>query len=153
MSVDGVRIDGPMNDRYDEVLTDEALAFLADLHRRFDGRRRELLSVREQRYADLAAGGTLDFLTETKDVREDESWRVADPAPGLVDRRAEITGPTDRKMMINALNSGAKVFMADLEDATSPTWDNVVTGQANLATFQESRAFSGTISGVPRGHS
>ena len=132
MSVDGVRIDGPMNDRYDEVLTDEALAFLADLHRRFDGRRRELLSVREQRYADLAAGGTLDFLTETKDVREDESWRVADPAPGLVDRRAEITGPTDRKMTINALNSGARVWLADLEDANTPLWENMIEGQLNL---------------------
>ena len=132
MSVDGVRIDGPMNDRYDEVLTDEALAFLADLHRRFDGRRRELLSARGQRYADLAAGGTLDFLTETKDVREDESWRVADPAPGLVDRRAEITGPTDRKMTINALNSGARVWLADLEDANTPLWENMIEGQLNL---------------------
>ena len=127
-----VRVDGPMRDRYDEVLTSEALDFLADLHRRFDGRRRELLALREQRYAELAAGGTLDFLSETKDVREDESWRVAEPAPGLVDRRAEITGPTDRKMTINALNSGARVWLADLEDANTPLWENMVEGQLNL---------------------
>src|SRR4051812_4946329 len=105
----GVEINGPMHERYDEVLTPEALALLAELHRSFDARRRELLEIRQGRYADLAAGGTLDFLADTKDVREDESWRVADPAPGLEDRRVEITGPTDRKMTINALNSGAKV--------------------------------------------
>ena len=129
---DGVRIDGPMKDRYDEVLTGEALAFLADLHRRFDGRRRELLDLRAQRYDELAAGGTLDFLTETKDVREDDTWRVADPAPGLVDRRCEVTGPTDRKMTINALNSGARVWLADFEDANTPLWENMVEGQLNL---------------------
>ncbi|MBA2770266.1 MAG: malate synthase A [Sporichthyaceae bacterium] len=129
---DGVRIDGPMKDRYDEVLTEESLAFLADLHRRFDGRRRELLDLRAQRYDELAAGGTLDFLTETKDVREDDSWRVADPAPGLVDRRCEVTGPTDRKMTINALNSGARVWLADHEDANTPLWENMVEGQLNL---------------------
>jgi malate synthase len=127
-----VRVEAPMKDRYDEILTDDALAFLADLHVTFDARRRELLSLREQRYAELAAGGTLDFLAETKDVREDESWRVAEPAPGLVDRRTEITGPTDRKMTINALNSGAKVWLADLEDANTPLWENMVEGQLNL---------------------
>ncbi|HEX4698661.1 MAG TPA: malate synthase A [Actinomycetes bacterium] len=127
-----VRIDAPMKDRYDEILTDDALAFLADLHVAFDARRRELLSLREQRYAELAAGGTLDFLAETKDVREDDSWRVAEHAPGLVDRRAEITGPTDRKMTINALNSGARVWLADLEDANTPLWENMVEGQLNL---------------------
>ncbi|MBA2768017.1 MAG: malate synthase A [Sporichthyaceae bacterium] len=132
MTTDGVRIDGPMKDGYDEVLSDDALAFLADLHRRFDGRRRELLAMRDERYAELATGGTLDFLAETKDVREDESWRVAEPAPGLVDRRCEITGPTDRKMTINALNSGARVWLADLEDANTPHWENVVEGQLNL---------------------
>ncbi len=129
---DGVRIDGPMNDRYDEVLTEEALEFLAGLHRAFDGRRRELLTARDQRYAELAAGGLFDFLAETKDVREDDSWRVAEPAPGLVDRRAEITGPTDRKMTINALNSGARVWLADLEDANTPLWENMIEGQLNL---------------------
>ena len=138
-TTDGVRIDGPMKDRYDEVLTEEALAFLADLHRRFDGRRRELLALRDERYAELAAGGTLDFLADTKDVRDDDSWRVAEAAPGLVDRRAEITGPTDRKMTINALNSGARVWLADLEDANTPHWENVVEGQLNLHDAVERR--------------
>ena len=96
-STQGVRVDAPMKDRYDEVLTDEALDFLAGLHRAFDARRRELLALRGQRYAELAGGGSLDFLPETKDVREDDSWLVAPHAPGLVDRRAEITGPTDRE--------------------------------------------------------
>ncbi len=128
---DGVQVTGPMGPRFDEVLTSKALAFLADLHRRFDGRRRELLTAREDRYAALAAGGTLDFLPETQGVR-DGDWRVADPAPGLVDRRVEITGPVDRKMTINALNSGAKVWLADFEDASTPTWDNAVNGQLNL---------------------
>src|SRR5690349_11113962 len=87
----GVEITGPMGDRYDEILTAEALDLVAELHRTFDARRRELLDRRKEREADLANGGTLDFLDETKDVREAE-WRVADPAPGLVDRRVEITG-------------------------------------------------------------
>jgi malate synthase len=129
---DGVEIIGPIHERYDEVLTPEALALLAALHRSFDARRRELLDARQVRYADLSAGGTLDFLTETKDVREDETWRVADPSPGLEDRRVEITGPTDRKMTINALNSGAKVWLADHEDANTPLWENMVGGQLNL---------------------
>src|SRR3954454_10890570 len=129
---DGVEITGPMHDRYDEILTPEALTLLAGLHRSFDARRRELLEARQARHAALAAGGTLDFLAETKDVREDESWRVADPAPGLVDRRVEVTGPTDRKMTINALNSGARCWLADQEDANSPLWENVVNGPLNL---------------------
>jgi malate synthase len=129
---DGVEIIGPMHERYDEVLTPEALTLLAALHRSFETRRRDLLEARQARSADLSAGGTLDFLTETKDVREDETWRVADPAPGLEDRRVEITGPTDRKMTINALNSGAKVWLADHEDANTPLWENMVGGQLNL---------------------
>src|ERR671928_27760 len=137
--IPGVEIAGPMHDRYDEVLTDEALDFLATLHRRFQGRRRELLELRAQRYAELAAGGTLNFLPETKDIREDDSWRVPDPAPGLVDRRTEITGPTDRKMTINALNSGARVWLADLEDANTPLWENMVSGQLNLRDAIERR--------------
>ncbi|MEP6760854.1 MAG: malate synthase A [Sporichthyaceae bacterium] len=136
---EGVRIDGPIKDRYDEVLTEEALAFLADLHRQFDGRRRELLALRDSRYAELSAGGTLDFLAETKDVREDDSWRVAEPGRGLVDRRAEITGPTDRKMTINALNSGARVWLADLEDANTPLWEVMIEGQLNLRDAIERR--------------
>ena len=136
---DGVQINGPMAPRFDEVLTDEALAFLADLHRTFDARRRELLLAREERYAALAAGGTLGFLPETQEIR-DGDWKVADPAPGLADRRAEMTGPVDRKMTINALNSGAKVWLADFEDASTPTWDNAVNGQLNLMD-----ALDGTI--------
>src|SRR5829696_9112045 len=130
--VDGVEVAGPRDDRYDEVLTERALRLLARLHRELDGRRRQLLAAREERYAELAAGGTLGFLPETKDIREDPAWRVAEPAPGLVDRRVEITGPTDRKMTINALNSGAKVWLADLEDANTPHWANVVGGQQSL---------------------
>ncbi|MBA2773813.1 MAG: malate synthase A [Nocardioidaceae bacterium] len=127
-----VVVTGPVRERFDEVLTDDALQFLAALHRNFDARRRELLDLRHQRYQALADGGTLDFLSDTLEVREDDSWRVADPAPGLVDRRAEITGPTDAKMTINALNSGAKVWLADYEDANTPLWENMVQGQLNL---------------------
>ncbi len=127
----GVDVTGPMHDRYHEILTPEALGLLAELHRSFDARRRELLGRREERDAELAAGAMLDFLDETKDVREGE-WRVADPAPGLVDRRVEITGPTDAKMTINALSSGAKVWLADHEDANTPLWENVIEGQLNL---------------------
>jgi malate synthase len=127
----GVEITGPLRDRYDEVLTPGAMGLLAELHRAFDERRRELLARRKEREAELSAGGTLDFLDETKDVRE-ARWRVADPAPGLVDRRVEITGPTDAKMTINALNSGAKVWLADQEDANTPLWENVIEGQLNL---------------------
>ena len=130
--VDGVTVTGPREDRFDEVLTPAAGRLLARLHREFDRRRRELLAARDQRYAELAAGGTLGFLPETKDVREDQSWRVAGPAPGLVDRRVEITGPTDRKMTINALNSGAKVWLADFEDANTPLWHNLISGHLNL---------------------
>ena len=137
--IDGVRVDGPVNDRYDEVLTDEALSFLAGLHRAFDARRRELVAARAARYEEIARGGSLDFLAETKDVREDDTWRVAPHSPGLVDRRAEITGPTDRKMTINALNSGAKVWLADLEDANTPLWENVIEGQLNLRDAIERR--------------
>ncbi len=131
-TAEGVRVTAPMKDRYDEILTDDALAFLAGLHRAFDARRRELLDLRAERYAALSDGGLLDFLPETAQVRDDDSWRVAPHAPGLVDRRAEITGPTDRKMTINALNSGAKVWLADLEDANTPLWENMIEGQLNL---------------------
>ena len=113
----------------DEVLTSEALTFLAGLHRTFDARRRELLAARLARQATFDAGQLPDFLPETAHVREDPGWRVAAAPADLDDRRVEITGPVEPKMMINALNSGARVFMADLEDALSPTWENVVTGQ------------------------
>ncbi|GAA3298843.1 malate synthase A [Dactylosporangium vinaceum] len=127
----GVEITGPLGERFAEILTEEALSFLAELHRSFDGRRLELLDLRAQRQADLQAGGTLGFLPQTREVREGD-WRVAEPAPGLEDRRVEITGPTDAKMTINALNSGAKVWLADHEDANTPLWENVVQGQLNL---------------------
>jgi malate synthase len=126
-----VDVTGPVLERFDEVLTAAALDFLADLHRTFEPRRRELLARRAERDADLAAGGMLDFLAQTADVRAGD-WRVAEPAPGLVDRRVEITGPTDAKMTINALNSGAKVWLADHEDANTPLWENVIGGQLNL---------------------
>ena len=135
----GIEITGPMEDRFDEVLTPDAVEFLGALHREFDKRRRELLAARATRYEELANGGTLDFLPETRAVREDDSWRVADPAPGLEDRRAEITGPTDAKMSINALNSGAKVWLADHEDANTPLWENMVRGQLNLRDAIEGR--------------
>ncbi|HUZ11809.1 MAG TPA: malate synthase A [Caulobacteraceae bacterium] len=119
------------HERAGEILTGEALGFLGELHRRFDARRRELLAARQTRQRRFDAGATPDFLAETRAVREGD-WAVAPIPPDLVDRRVEITGPTDRKMIINALNSGAKVFMADFEDATSPTWTNLIEGQANL---------------------
>jgi malate synthase len=131
-SPDGIQITGPVQDRFDEILTPHALELVGLLHRELNGRRLELLQARQRRVEQLAAGGTLDFLEETRHIREDDSWRVADPAPGLVDRRVEITGPTDRKMTINALNSGAKVWLADHEDANTPLWENVVGGQLNL---------------------
>ncbi|MGY1590546.1 malate synthase A [Geodermatophilus sp. SYSU D00708] len=130
--VSGLEVTGPWGERFDEVLTPRALELVALLHRELNGRRLELLDARRARVEALAAGGTLDFLPETAHVRDDDSWQVADPAPGLVDRRVEMTGPTDRKMTINALNSGAKVWLADHEDANTPLWENVVNGQLNL---------------------
>ena len=118
--------------RDDRVLTDEALSFVAGLHRDFNPERERLLADRAARMQRLAAGELPDFLSETKSVRDDPDWRVAEAPADLQDRRVEITGPVDRKMVINALNSGARVFMADFEDANSPTWENCVTGQANL---------------------
>jgi malate synthase len=127
----GIQIHGPVDPAHESILSPAALAFVADLHRRFNPRRLELLRAREERQEAIDAGSPLSFLPETQAVR-DGVWRVA-PAPSdLDDRRVEITGPCDRKMVINALNSGAKVFMADLEDASSPTWTNVVEGQQNL---------------------
>ncbi len=124
----------------EEILTPQAISFLVDLERRFRGRRHELLADRAARQDAFDAGERPDFLASTEHVRNAE-WRI-DPVPGdLHDRRVEITGPVDRKMVINALNSGANVFMADFEDSTSPTWDNVVAGQVNLRD-----AVRGTIS-------
>ncbi|MGZ8364115.1 MAG: malate synthase A, partial [Caulobacteraceae bacterium] len=126
-----IELSAPAVLRGDEVLTPDALAFLAELHRRFDSRRRELLHHRVERQARFDAGELPDFLPETKGIREGD-WRVAPIPADLLDRRVEITGPVDRKMIINALNSGARVFMADFEDATSPTWTNLIEGQVNL---------------------
>ncbi|GAA3214714.1 malate synthase A [Nonomuraea helvata] len=126
-----MEITGPMLDRFDEILTPEALDFVAALQREFGARRLELLEARQARQAELSAGGMLDFLPETKEIREAD-WQVAPPAPGLEDRRVEITGPVDKKMTINALNSGAKVWLADFEDANSPLWENCVAGHLNL---------------------
>ncbi|GAA2248437.1 malate synthase [Streptomyces ruber] len=122
---------GPLP-RQEEVLTDAALAFVAELHRRFTPRRDELLARRAERRAEIARTATLDFLPETAAIRADDSWRVAPAPAALNDRRVEITGPTDRKMTVNALNSGARVWLADFEDASAPTWENVVLGQLNL---------------------
>src|SRR6202789_673985 len=124
-------VTAPIEGRAAEVLTPDALAFLAELHRKFDARRLELLARRTARQARFDAGESPDFLAETAAVRAGD-WRVAPIPADLQDRRVEITGPTDRKMIINALNCGAKVFMTDFEDANAPTWTNMVEGQVNL---------------------
>ena len=129
---EGVEITGPDGDRYDEILTPGALGLIASLEREFGPRRAELLAARAARQEELSAGGMLDFLPGTQQIRQDTAWRVAPPAPGLVDRRVEITGPTERKMTINALNSGANVWLADFEDANTPLWENMIIGQLNL---------------------
>jgi len=127
----GVEIRGAAVERSAEVLTPAALDFVADLARTFEPTRSELLVARAARQAELAAGGDLAFLAETRAVRDGE-WRGADAPAGPPGRQGEITRPTDRKMVINALNSGASVYMADFEDANTPTWDNLVSGQVNL---------------------
>ncbi|HKN79975.1 MAG TPA: malate synthase A [Actinomycetota bacterium] len=129
---DGVEVLGPTEPRFDEILTEEALAFVAGLQREFGGRRAELLDARVERQARLDDGERPGFVEATRSIREAD-WRVAPAPPDLRDRRVEITGPTDRKMVINALNSGARCFMADLEDANAPTWSNMIEGQVNLA--------------------
>ena len=128
----GVEIRGRVDQRYAQVLTPEALGFAAGLERRFGRRRRELLARRSARQTRLDAGERPDFLPATRQVRE-VAWKVAPLPEDLMDRRVEITGPVERKMVINALNSGAKVFMADFEDSTTPTWANLIEGQINLA--------------------
>src|SRR5262245_1972888 len=127
----GIAIAGPETERAAEVLTPESLEFVARLHRELNPRRIELLDARAQRWNRLRAGELPGFLTDTRGVRE-ANWRIPPTPADLSERKVEITGPVDRKMMINALNSGASVFMADLEDANSPTWRNVVDGQGNL---------------------
>ncbi|MEU2241298.1 MULTISPECIES: malate synthase A [Streptomyces] len=134
--------------RQEEVLTEAALAFVAELHRRFTPRRDELLARRAERRAEIARTSTLDFLPETAAIRADDSWKVAPAPAALNDRRVEITGPTDRKMTINALNSGARVWLADFEDASAPTWENVILGQVNLIdAYQRNIDFTDPRSG------
>jgi malate synthase len=125
-------VTGPAVDGAERVLTAEALEFVTELHREFDPERRRLLEARKERMERLAAGELPDFLPETQHIRDDPDWRAAEAPADLQDRRVEITGPVERKMLINALNSGASVFMADFEDANSPTWENCMQGQANL---------------------
>ncbi|EDN08585.1 malate synthase [Histoplasma capsulatum] len=127
-----VAILGPLNDQTRKILTKEATAFLALLQRTFNPTRKALLQRRIDRQAELDRGTLLDFLPETKHIRDNDAWKGAPPAPGLVDRRVEITGPTDRKMVVNALNSDVYTYMADFEDSSAPTWENMVNGQVNL---------------------
>ena len=134
-----LELQGSMRAGFEDVLTPEALEFLAELEHEFGPRRAELLEARRRRRERLADGGSLDFLPDTREIREQE-WQVAPPPADLRQRWVEITGPTDRKMMINALNSGADGFMADFEDANAPTWQNMVTGHLNLRD-----AIAGTI--------
>ena len=128
---EGVEFVAPVTERHTEILTPEAVALVAGLQRAFDARRRELLAARVERQKRLDAGERPDFLPETREIRESE-WTVVPLPKDLLDRRVEITGPVERKMIINALNSGSKVFMADFEDSTTPTWENVIEGQSNL---------------------
>ncbi len=134
----GPEVRGPVEGRLEEVLTDDALTFLGELHERFGGRRRELLEKRRERQARLDQGELLDFLNETRDIREGD-WQVTKAPADLQQRRVEITGPTTAKMVINALNSGADGFMADFEDSNSPTWRNMIEGQVNLTDAIERR--------------
>ncbi|MBD1538519.1 malate synthase A [Arthrobacter sp. S13_S34] len=138
-TINGITMTAQPICRQDEVLTPDALAFIAKLHRSTAARRQELLQARRTRRAEIAAGQDPRFLRETEEIRNDPSWRVAPPAPGLEDRRVEITGPVDKKMTINALNSGAKVWLADMEDSSTPTWRNVIKGQLNLTDALERR--------------
>lgn len=138
---EGVEVTGDLRPGYEEILTRQALELVATLHRELEPRRQERLAARADVVRAVAEGQDLSFLEETASIREDDSWRVAPHAPGLEDRRVEMTGPTDRKMTINAMNSGARVWLADQEDANTPMWANVVEGQINLRD-----AVAGTIS-------
>jgi malate synthase len=128
---DGLHISAPISPEFARILTPEALAFVAKLHRKFEARRQELLARRAARQREFDAGRLPDFLPETKSVR-DADWVIAPQPKDMLDRRVEITGPTDRKMVINALNCGASTFMADFEDANCPTWFNMIDGQINI---------------------
>ena len=127
----GIEITGRISDPFTEILTTDAVAFAARLQRAFGGRRAELLARRAQRQREWDAGKLPDFLSETRAIR-DADWTCASVPADIQNRRVEITGPVDRKMIINALNSGANVFMADFEDANTPKWDNNIQGHINL---------------------
>jgi malate synthase len=131
-SPSGIAVRGKLGPRFEEILTPEALAFLGELHRRFDKTRLALLAARAARQKQFDKGVLPDFLAETKSIRDDASWKVAPIPRDLLNRRVEITGPVDRKMVVNALNSGATDYMADFEDANSPFWSNNIEGQLNL---------------------
>lgn len=128
----GVEVRAPIPDNARHILTKDAVVFLATLHRTFNARRKELLARRVQRQTEIDNGALPDFLPETAHIRDDPHWQGAPPAPGLEDRRVEITGPTDRKMVINALNADVYTYMSDFEDSSTPTWNNMIQGQANL---------------------
>ena len=132
MTLNGSTITPPRIRRQEEILTPEAIDFLRTLHQEFEPRRRELMQRRHRSRAKIANGQDPTFREDTRHIREDDSWTVAPVAPGLEDRRVEITGPVEKKMAINALNSGAKVWLADMEDAHTPSWANVINGQLNL---------------------
>ena len=129
--VEGVTFHAPLSGAAEKILTDEAVRFLAELHRRFNATRLDLLAARVERQVRIDAGERPNFLPETAAIRV-SAWRCAPIPADLMDRRVEITGPVERKMIINALNSGAKVFMADFEDSTTPLWGNLLEGQVNL---------------------
>src|SRR3954451_4783971 len=139
-TIQPLQITALISETYREILSPEALRFLAELSSRFEPRRREVLHAREERWQRLKAGELPVFLDSTREIRESK-WTVAPIPRALQDRRVEITGPVERKMIINALNSGASMFMADLEDSNSPTSDNNIQGQINLRD-----AIAGTIS-------
>ncbi|MCX2750527.1 malate synthase A [Arthrobacter sp. MI7-26] len=138
-TINGITLTAQPIHRQNEVLTPDALEFVAKLHRATAERRQELMQARHTRRGQISGGQDPRFLPETAEIRNDPNWRVAPPAPGLEDRRVEITGPVDRKMTINALNSGAKVWLADMEDSSTPTWRNVIQGQLNLTDALERR--------------
>ncbi len=127
----GVEILGQLSPEFAEILTPQALGFIANLQRLFATRRNEILQKRKEQQLEIDEGKRLDFLPETENIRRSD-WRIAPIPEELQDRRVEITGPVERKMIINALNSGAKVFMADFEDSNTPTWNNIIQGQVNL---------------------
>ena len=124
LNIPGVEINAPVTESYAEILTPEAIAFVAELQRAFNERRKTLLAARKERQKRIDAGEKPGFLEATRKIRE-AAWTVAPLPADILDRRVEITGPVDRKMVINALNSGAKVFMADFEDSSTPTWNNL----------------------------